>query len=87
MRKLPGAGRAFIPSKNVVILRIQRNIILFYIGEEFIRSQHLGDLNQLVIVIMAMEEGLLPENLHQQVRTVISILGSSRPTIDANMHP
>ena len=39
--------------------RIEVDVVLLHVGVEIIRSQHLGDLHQLVLVIMTMEKRLL----------------------------
>jgi len=41
---------------------IKSDIVLINIGEKFISSEDLSDLNQLIIVILALEEGLLLED-------------------------
>jgi hypothetical protein len=41
---------------------IKSDIVLIHVGEEFISAEDLSDLNQLIIVILALEEGLLLED-------------------------
>jgi len=39
--------------------RIEVDVVLLHVGVEIIRSQHLGDLHQLVQVVIAVEKRLL----------------------------
>jgi len=49
-------------AQNIVVLGVELNIVLVKIVEELIGSQDLGNLNQLIGVALAMEEGLLAED-------------------------
>lgn len=49
-------------TKNVVVLRIQLNLILVQVVEQIVGSQDLGNLHKLVRVAVAMEKRLLAEN-------------------------
>ena len=49
-------------SKDVIVVAVKLDIILLNIGEEFISSKHLCNLNQLVIVVFSLEERLLLKN-------------------------
>jgi len=53
-----------ISAKNLIVLHIQLQIILFQIREQLVRSKNSSNLNELIIVIMSMEEGLLTEDLN-----------------------
>ena len=48
--------------KDIIVVAVKLHIILFNISEEFISSEHLCNLNQLVIVVFTLEEGLLLKN-------------------------
>lgn len=79
-----------MPSENLVILRIQGNIVLFEIVIQVICPKDLRDLDQLVIVVMTMEEGFLPEDLEK--RNTLGHRTSTTDvvrelTIEANIHP
>ena len=45
-------------SEDVVVVRVQCHVVLVYVRVQLIRAQHLRDLNQLVIVVLALEERL-----------------------------
>lgn len=49
-------------AQNIVILRIQFNLVLVKVIKELIRAKHLGNLDQLVRIRVAVEEGLLSKN-------------------------
>jgi hypothetical protein len=42
-------------------VRVQLNAILLEVSKQVIGAQHLGNLHQLVVVVVAVEKGLLPE--------------------------
>ena len=42
---------------EIVIVRVQVNVVLFQIGKELVCTQDICDLHQLVIVVLAMEKG------------------------------
>jgi hypothetical protein len=48
--------------EDIIILRVQLNVVLVQIFKELLSSQNLGNLDQLVRVAVAMEEGLLAED-------------------------
>jgi hypothetical protein len=48
-----------VVAEDVVIVRVELHVVLLYIGEELISSQHFGNLYELVIVVFALEEWLL----------------------------
>ncbi len=52
-----------IPSQNLVVLGIETNVIFFNVHKEFVCSQNLGDLDQLVIIVVTMEKGFFSEDL------------------------
>lgn len=45
-----------------MVLFIQLDAIFIQIGKQIIRAQHFGNLDELVVVVVAMEKGLLSEN-------------------------
>lgn len=49
-------------SKDVIVVAVKLDIILLNIGEEFISSEDLGNLDQLIIVVFSLEERLLLKN-------------------------
>lgn len=61
-------NRIGIPSKQLIILRIEPYAVLVDVCIQFIRAQNLGNLDKLIIVIMTMEERFLPENLTRENR-------------------
>lgn len=50
------------PAENVVVLRIELDIVLVQIIEQVLGAQNFGNLHQLVRVGLAVEEWLLPED-------------------------
>ena len=50
-------------SEELVVLRIKGNVVLVYVLIQAVSAQNLGDLHQLVIVVVPMEERLLAEDL------------------------
>ena len=48
--------------QDVVVVGVQGHVVLVDVGKQLICAEHLGDLDQLVIVILALEEGLLLED-------------------------
>jgi hypothetical protein len=51
------------PSQDLIVLCIEFDVVFFKVCIQLIRSQDLGDFHKLVVVIVAMEEGLFSENL------------------------
>jgi hypothetical protein len=51
-----------VRAEDVVVVAVERDIVLFDVGKQVIGSQHLRDLDQLVVVVLALEEGFLLEN-------------------------
>lgn len=51
-----------VPRQEIVILRVQLDIVLVQVLEELIGTKNLGDLNELIGVAVSMEEWLLPED-------------------------
>ena len=49
-------------AKDVIVLLVQLDLVLVEIVEQVIGTQHLGDLDELVRVAVAVEEGLLAED-------------------------
>lgn len=54
---------AGISSENLVILHIQLQIVLFQVRKQFVGSENAGNLHELIIVVVSMEEGLFAEDL------------------------
>ena len=54
---------AFLPSKDIIVLRVKTNVIFLYVSIQIIRSQNFGNFDQLIIIIMSMEERFFAENL------------------------
>lgn len=52
-------------SQDVVVLRIQFDVILLEISVKLWGTENLGNLHQLIIVVMSMEKWLLSENLRR----------------------
>ena len=49
-------------AENVVVLRVQLNLVLVNVVKQVVGAQDLGNLDQLVRVALAVEEGLLAED-------------------------
>lgn len=49
------------PPQNIIVLRVQLDIVLVQIIEQILRPQHLGNLDQLIAIAIPMEERLFPE--------------------------
>ena len=54
---------ALVSSQDIVVLWVQIDVVLFQVGIQLIRSKHLADLDQLVVVVMTVEERFLSEDL------------------------
>jgi hypothetical protein len=52
-----------IPSKQFVVLRIQPDIVLFNVRIKIISAQDFGDFDELIVIVVSVEEGLLAEDL------------------------
>lgn len=52
-----------MPPKEFIILRIKPNVVFVDICVKFVGTQNLGDLYELIVVVMAVEEGFLTEYL------------------------
>ena len=57
---VPGLFRV-LPD-HVIVLLVESHVILVYISVEFVGAEDLGDLHELVVVVLALEEGLLLED-------------------------
>lgn len=55
-------GLAWVVAQDVVVVRVQLHVVLLNIGEQLVSTKHLRDLHQLVVVVLALEEGLLLED-------------------------
>jgi len=51
-----------LSGKNVVVLRIELNVILVQVIKELLSTQDLRDLNELVRVAVSMKERLFAED-------------------------
>mmetsp|Transcript_14032 Transcript_14032/g.21715 ORF Transcript_14032/g.21715 Transcript_14032/m.21715 type:complete len:307 (+) Transcript_14032:338-1258(+) len=51
-----------MPSQNPIKMRIQLQVICIQILKELLRPKNFGNLYQLIIIVMPMEERFLPEN-------------------------
>lgn len=49
-------------AQDVVVLRVELNLVLVQVVEQVIGAQNLGDLDQLIRVAVSVEEGLLAED-------------------------
>jgi hypothetical protein len=47
---------------DVVVMAVQCHVVLLHIRKEFIRAKHFRNLNELVVVVLALEERFLLEN-------------------------
>mmetsp|Transcript_12226 Transcript_12226/g.22110 ORF Transcript_12226/g.22110 Transcript_12226/m.22110 type:complete len:371 (+) Transcript_12226:309-1421(+) len=57
---LPGFFR--MPPQNPIEMGVQFQVIGIQVMEQFLRPKNLGNFDQLIVVIMSVKEGLLPEN-------------------------
>ena len=48
--------------EDVVVVGVQGYVVLVDVGKQLVSAEHLGDLHELVVVILALEEGLLLED-------------------------
>lgn len=55
--RLPGKA-----GENLIILRVELDLILVQVLEQLLGTEHLGDLDQLVGVAVTVEEGLFAED-------------------------
>jgi hypothetical protein len=55
-----------VPSKQLIIMRIQLNIIFINISIQLISSKDLSNLDELIVIVVSMEKRLLAENLHRE---------------------
>ena len=55
-------GLAGLVSKDVVVVAIKGYLVLGDVVKEFVGAEDLGDLDKLIIVVLALEERLLLED-------------------------
>lgn len=53
-----------LPLQDIIISRVELDIVLFQIQVQLIGAKDLGNLDKLVVVVMSMEERLFAENLN-----------------------
>jgi hypothetical protein len=91
-RDEPAPRLALVPSEDVVVLRVEVDIVFLEVGVQLVRPEHLRDFDQLVVVVVAVKERLLAEDLP----TITGISSESEldqtrkaaePTMEANMQP
>ena len=51
------------PSQKLVVLRIEANAVFLDVRIKIVSAQDLGDLDKLVVIVVAMEERFLAEYL------------------------
>ena len=62
------AGDEFMPgflgvlADHIIVLLVKCDIVLFDVGEELVCAEDLGDLDELIVVVLALEEWLLLED-------------------------
>jgi hypothetical protein len=49
-------------ANNVIVVTVQCHVVLLNISEKLVCTENFGNLNKLVVVIFALEEGLLLED-------------------------
>lgn len=54
-----------LPPKNIIILRVQDNLVLVHVCKELICTENLRDFEKLVIVVVSMKERFLAEDLQR----------------------
>ena len=55
-------GLAWLGSNKIVVVVVEGQAVLVNIGEQFVGSKDLCNLDELVVVVAALEEGLLLED-------------------------
>jgi hypothetical protein len=56
-------------SEEIVELGIEFDVVFFNVLKEFVRAEDFGDFDELIVVIVAMEEGFFPENHGREHRS------------------
>lgn len=51
------------PAQDIVVLCVKFDVVFLEVGVQLIRAQDLGDLHQLVIVVVSVEKGFFSEDL------------------------
>lgn len=62
-RNEPRPWFPLVSAENIVVLRVQIDIVLFQIRIQFVCSEYLCDLDELIVVVVPVEEGLFAEDL------------------------
>lgn len=58
---VPGSTR--VSTQNVVVFRRKNDRVLFSVSEKLFSTENASNLDQLVVIVMAMEEGLFAKDL------------------------
>lgn len=56
-------GLAHVSAQNVVVFRRKNDRVLFSVSEKLLRAENAGNLDQLVVIVVAVEEGLFAKDL------------------------
>lgn len=54
---------AGISSKNLIVVNIQLQIVLLQVSKQLVGAENTSNLDQLIVVVVSVEEGLLAEDL------------------------
>ena len=52
-----------VPSENLVVLRVQFNLIFFKVEEQLVCAKNFRNFHELIIIVMSVEEWLFSEDL------------------------
>ena len=84
----PGGGLPASPAEDVVEARVQLDLVLVQVLEQLLSAEHLGYPHQLVVVVVTVEERLLPEDhrgqhaaQRPQVQRVVVHLSAGRGAV------
>jgi len=56
-----GVGGGCVLSEEIIVLGIEFDIVFLDVLEQFICSEDFGDFDELVVIIVAVEEGFFAE--------------------------
>ena len=77
--------------KDIIIRRIQLDVVLLQIQVQFVGSKHLCDLDKLIVVVVTVEERLFSEDLVlgfvDDLTAGVTVRSQMTPTIEANIQP
>lgn len=54
----PGLARDGVLGQQVLVVRVERQAVLVKVSVKFFSAEHFGNLDELVVVVATLEEGL-----------------------------